>query len=122
MKQIGIILEDTTSLDLRDAADLLCDGPDHLCEFGLKELLSLMKRPDFRRSIKLKLPGNDPFSSIPNTEYQNAVLAWSGNPAMTIEAASPPPVSAGRMLRQDSIKQGGFELFSGLAQPCQPSV
>lgn len=45
--------------------------------------------------------------------YQNLVLVWSGNPALTAKGSYMPPNSPGMMLERDQIRAGRKELFSG---------
>ena len=61
-----------------------------------------------------KFPFVNPYTGWTVQEYPNVAIVFSGNPALTTDAATLPPVDPGFVLEADVVRKGQAGLFGGL--------
>ena len=60
-----------------------------------------------------QFPFVNPYTDWTVQEYPNVAILFSGNPALTTEAATLPPVDPGVVLKADVVRKGHAGLFGG---------
>ena len=78
---------------------------------GMSEQTQAMTRAGYSEEAMLSVM--NPFASIAVTEYSAAVLAFAGNPEVTVDSALIGGRSAGRLLKRDVIRHGASRMLPG---------